>query len=197
LSPLFWKTGEKEKLPSETKKSFQSRAGLKQCLVQGMLGWNQQQDVTALGRSIWRYQLKQRTTGRRGGEEGTSLSYSSQLTESKRQKGFLLFKLSILQKMLWIECVWCSLLFGVPMQCSQIGEYHCSLEKEGKSQCFMQGTHSCRSIVSLASMPGPAHILNSPRLHYLHSSTPMDSTFCVGQLRMVIGSTYWEFCQGS
>jgi hypothetical protein len=132
---------------------------------------------------------------RRGG--GHSLSYSSQLTESKRQKGFLLFKLSILQKMLWIECVWCSLLFGVPMQCSQIGEYHCSLEKEGKSQCFMQGTHSCRSIVSLASMPGPAHILNSPRLHYLHSSTPMDSTFCVGQLRMVIGSTYWEFCQGS
>ena len=61
------------------------------------------------------------------------------LTHWERQKGFSLLKFSILQKMLWVEGVWGSPLFGVHVQSSQIGQDHVPLKKTANSQDLIRG----------------------------------------------------------
>lgn len=72
--------------------------------------------------------MKKRREGMRQDSDLFPPHYHSP-TENGR-KDFLFLKLSIFQKkMLWIEDVWSGPLFGVPMQSSQIGQGHGSLQK--------------------------------------------------------------------
>ena len=85
------------------------------------------------------FQLKQSITRRRVGKgkersPGFPQTYFLLLTYWERQKGFPFLKLSIFQKMLWIERVRGGPLCGVPVQCSQVGQDHGSLGKAEETQ---------------------------------------------------------------
>jgi hypothetical protein len=82
LSSKYWKTEEERNLPIEAKEGLRSRTGLK--LVEGVLGCDQQQDGGTLGSA-----------------PSGDIQQKQRITQSKRQKGFCLLKLSFLQKMLW------------------------------------------------------------------------------------------------
>ena len=115
------------------------------------------------------FQLKQSITRRRvlkgrHRSPGFPQSYFLLLTYWERQKGFPFLKLSIFQKMLWIECVRGGPLCGVPVQCSQVGHDHWSLEKAEETQASLD-PHNIH--VQRGSSP-----LALPNLSWQHPKLP-------------------------
>ena len=123
------------------------------------------------------FQLKQsipRRRARKGRQRGPGLpqSYFSLLTYWERQKGFPFLKLSILQKMLWIERVGRGPLFGVPVQCSQVGHDHGSLENAEETQARLD-PHN-RHVQRGSSPPALPHLgWQHPKL----TQPPQPTTF--------------------